>query len=230
MSKSFNIEENKKLKENPFTVPDGYFEGLSAQINFRKGLPETDGFTVPKNYFESLPGSILGKIKLEEAGHENPFLVPPAYFEELPDQIKATIAFHQLNKLKEDAHALPEGYFNTLADRIKSRIAAEEGDVKVIVMKRSSTRSYWAIAASVAILIGFIGVFYLSSAPTDTNILLSENTKTQIIENPDLYNIDEASMLEEMGISEEEAGNEQDAEEFLLESETEIGTDINETE
>ena len=137
----------------------------------------------------------------------------------------------QLNKLKEDPHGLPDGYFNDLADRIKSRIAAEEQEVKVITLEhKSNTRTYWAIAASVAIVFGISSFLFYMNSTSNADILLSENTKTNIIENPDLYNIDEASMLDEMGISEEEAGDEQNAEELLLDSETELGTEINETE
>ncbi len=65
----------KNGKENPFTIPDDYFNSLTASIEagvFADGLREkisADGFGVPLNYFDSLserinyrlPGRTSGK-------------------------------------------------------------------------------------------------------------------------------------------------------------------------
>lgn len=191
MDQKFNIEDHKSLKNNPFTVPEGYFQDLPAAINRHKLLPKETGFSVPEGYFEKLPG-----------------------------QVRASVS-------------LPEGYFENLADRIKERIREEEQDVPVILLQRNSTRTYWAIAAGMALMIGFSSLFFYLNNTTNTNsgdILLSDASKALVIENPEQYNIDESALLEEMGVSMEETTSAEDAEDVLMESAAELGSEIIETE
>ena len=106
-------------KVNVFTVPDGYFVHLSADIlmGIENGLTNNDSSVssvadVPNGYFDSLPTTILSKIKALDAEdaaveikalspmlysiqNENVFEVPKSYFENLSDDV--------LNKLKPQA-------------------------------------------------------------------------------------------------------------------------------
>src|SRR5258708_17489083 len=81
---------------NPFTVPEGYFDELEQQIlssvkldELKNHAPE-QGFTVPENYFEELSNNINARINIEEAlDKENTGLtVPEGYFVELNIQIQ----------------------------------------------------------------------------------------------------------------------------------------------
>lgn len=66
-------------KKLPFSVPEGYFEGLGSGIldKLRSGLDEEgislpgnirekNPYTIPENYFQEFPGKLLDKIKHSE--------------------------------------------------------------------------------------------------------------------------------------------------------------------
>src|SRR5690554_1029853 len=61
---------NSVLKQNPFSVPDGYFEGLEAVTRFRVGEAgqinlTAENFPVPAGYFETLEQEISARITEE---------------------------------------------------------------------------------------------------------------------------------------------------------------------
>jgi hypothetical protein len=79
----------------PYSVPDNYFNDLTAQLNataFLNGLTqmEGNGFTVPANYFEELSEQIKGRVALAQfksiANNEG-FATPSNYFEKLQANI-----------------------------------------------------------------------------------------------------------------------------------------------
>lgn len=108
----------------PYTVPEGYFSGLTELImrRIRSGeevLPpvlraaNTNPYTVPTGYFEAFPAQVLEAIASDAvvAGmgdREEPFPVI------LPNQAGKT------------PYAVPEGYFNQLADTILRRVKAAD--------------------------------------------------------------------------------------------------------
>ncbi|MGB5236734.1 MAG: hypothetical protein WBM43_07900 [Flavobacteriaceae bacterium] len=58
-------------KKEGFKAPEGYFEGLSAEIlskldSISSDLPKSDGFTTPEGYFDSLGKEVLTKDKTTE--------------------------------------------------------------------------------------------------------------------------------------------------------------------
>ncbi|TDQ07408.1 hypothetical protein [Pedobacter metabolipauper] len=102
-----NIENNDWKKEAPFlaglpvrnafSVPEGYFEGLSVQISgavYLESLKDVEhaGFTLPENYFEGLGESIHAKLIAERLKEEIPnegLIVPVNYFDDLQASILA---------------------------------------------------------------------------------------------------------------------------------------------
>lgn len=82
-------------KHNPYSVPDKYFNELSARINqsvFVDGLmqKENQGFTTPVNYFEELSQQIESKIAIENIktiAQNDGFKVPTDYFDQLSNAI-----------------------------------------------------------------------------------------------------------------------------------------------
>lgn len=100
-------------KTNVFSVPDGYFNTLTAlvvdHINFPSILTKSGNttFEVPSGYFDTLSENILVKIRsvnnsaseeikelspvLYSVQKENVFSAPPDYFDELPEKLAIKI-------------------------------------------------------------------------------------------------------------------------------------------
>jgi hypothetical protein len=119
---------------NPFTVPEGYFDELEQQImsyvkldDLKKSAPE-QGFTVPENYFEDLSSTTKARIGIEEAlDKENAgFAVPENYFEDLSSTIKVRISVEETLDKENNNFTVPEGYFENLSQQIQGRILVEE--------------------------------------------------------------------------------------------------------
>ncbi|HEY0056206.1 MAG TPA: hypothetical protein VGB63_12685 [Pedobacter sp.] len=95
-------EEAPKLaameKNNPFLVPEGYFEEMQAQLHAQIFIHQFDKqqelFQVPDQYFDTLTDQISSRVKLEQlvgSKNEEVFSVPENYFENLEDKINAKI-------------------------------------------------------------------------------------------------------------------------------------------
>jgi hypothetical protein len=120
-------------KNNPFTVPTGYFDELGKRITARIYLEELknkmplSGFTVPENYFEELNSNIQSRVNIEKTlGTENTgFTVPENYFEELSSNIQSRIFVEEALK-GDTGFAVPENYFEELSSNIQSRVFVEE--------------------------------------------------------------------------------------------------------
>lgn len=119
---------------NPFTVPDGYFDELEQQIvsyikldGLKTGSP-SNGFVVPENYFEELSDNINSRIILEETADKEAagFTIPEGYFDELSQNIQSRIAVDEALTQSEDTFTVPDGYFDELSQNIQSRIALED--------------------------------------------------------------------------------------------------------
>ncbi|WP_426668467.1 hypothetical protein ACPPVU_19970 [Mucilaginibacter sp. McL0603] len=120
---------------NPFTVPDGYFDGLEQQIvsfikldELKNDAAPLQGFTVPENYFDELSANINAGISIEETLDKEAtgFAVPQGYFEELSDNINARINIEEALDKESTGFAVPQGYFEELSQQIQSRITVEE--------------------------------------------------------------------------------------------------------
>ena len=187
----------KIAKQQPFGVPQGYFEANEAFIPALVrlvSLKREEGFTVPGNYFEELPGIISdriflqgmrmddipegyfdelagiiqSKIFLENLGKENAFSVPENYFEELGDNVRSRISVESLKK--ENTFDVPGGYFDSLSGRISERTKEEKKTPVIISLFRRNAR-YIAAAASVALIIGL--AFYFQNGTKTVNGNLS---------------------------------------------------------
>ena len=104
-------------KVNVFTVPDGYFEYLSADILM--GIDAENGLLnlasddlvaeVPAGYFDALAGSIFSKIKALDIEGNN-----------LSSELIATRS--------KNVFEVPAGYFESLAGSILTKIKTEVGE------------------------------------------------------------------------------------------------------
>jgi hypothetical protein len=120
-------------KNNPFTVPVGYFDELGQRITARIYLEELknkmplSGFTVPENYFEDLNSNIQSRVNIEKAlpTENTGFTVPENYFEELGSNIQSRIFVEEALK-GDTGFTVPENYFEELSSNIQSRVFIEE--------------------------------------------------------------------------------------------------------
>jgi len=124
-------------KENPFNVPDGYFDNMQQQISSRITI-------------ESVSSS-------DSNGN---LAVPEGYFDTLEDQIMSSIRVGKFKDLTEDGgFTVPEGYFNSLNDSIKQKVGLVEKpkDAKV----RTLVPSWLKYAAAACIMISASTGLYL---------------------------------------------------------------------
>jgi hypothetical protein len=134
-------------KVNVFTIPDGYFDGLSTTVLFvvkaeeKNSLPSFSGrstFDVPAGYFESLAGNILAKIKDGEVIHADELR-----------ELSAVLYSIQ----NENVYKVPYGYFDGIADTILQKVQPYQA--KVVSMRKRDGFFKYAIAASVIMMMAF---------------------------------------------------------------------------
>jgi hypothetical protein len=121
-------------KNNPFTVPAGYFDEAAQRISSLvkldelKGTDEANGFTLPDDYFEDMAAKIISRINIEAIAGEgrDAFKVPDGYFTQLTDNIQSRVNIEAALNTQETGFAVPEGYFDSLQQQITSRVFVEE--------------------------------------------------------------------------------------------------------
>ncbi|CAN5212333.1 hypothetical protein BH09BAC5_BH09BAC5_29970 [soil metagenome] len=162
---------------NPFPVPEGYFEQLISEIESiieLNDLKKENNFDVPDSYFKELDASLNTKLALDNLKQDEGFNIPENYFEKLSSKIITRLAVDELKTGSESD--LPEGYFDTLVDRITSRIAEDENSEtetergRIIVFTEVFKRYARpiSIAASVTLLIGLSIWFFNQSGNKKT--------------------------------------------------------------
>ncbi|MFN3488003.1 MAG: hypothetical protein ACK4YV_02675 [Emticicia sp.] len=119
----------RSKNEAPFTMPDGYFEGLSAKIMGRIELIEK------KN------------IDIESLERVNVFKVPDNYFQELERNTNIE-RFGKANVFK-----VSEGYFQALSERLLLNIAPKATKI-IKVNWWKSPQIGWSVAASIVLMTG----------------------------------------------------------------------------
>lgn len=136
-------------RRNVFTVPEGYFENLGADIiagiESEKGIrfntvSELQAADLPDGYFENLADSVLTKIKGENAADELRALSPVLY-----------------SIQNENVFEVPDGYFERLSQEIQNKVQTQKQ--KVIVMRKHTTSFFKYAVAAVFIGVMALGVF-----------------------------------------------------------------------
>lgn len=151
-------------KTNVFSVPEGYFESLSADI--QASLAEEAGIvfetdsripkgSVPQGYFENLAGTILNRVKQVEAvsaGDELRGLSPMLY------SIQGAETFK-----------VPAGYFESLSGSILSKIAPQSAKVVTLRSRTMSIFKYAVAAAFTGVMA--LGVFKFTGDSSSRTVL-----------------------------------------------------------
>ena len=166
-----NSEPLKRVNpNNPFTVPDSYFNELSERIvsgirlNDLKQNSQQE-FTVPENYFNELSGNIMSRINIEQALNQpNGFTTPDNYFEDLTVQIQSRVRVEEALAGAEDTMTVPEGYFERLNKNILNKTVNQDIVKRKTIVRRmyNSPIFKYATAACFIAIIG-AGVFFRPS-------------------------------------------------------------------
>ncbi len=174
--------------ENPFTVPEGYFDESEQQIvsfikldALKTGAP-SQGFTMPENYFEELSDNIHSRINIEEALDKEAtgFEVPEGYFENLSQQIQSRIMVGEALNEPVETFAVPQDYFNQLTENILNKTTNQPEITKPEVVKRKgivrqlfATPAFkYATAACLTLAVG--ATIFLSQS--SNNVVVSHNS------------------------------------------------------
>jgi hypothetical protein len=161
---------------NPFSVPEGYFDSLDEQVLSKIRLDELKssapgpGFTIPDGYFDELTSNIQSRIIIEETAgkEETGFLVPDGYFDELQQQIQSRIFIEESLNEQPAGFNVPEGYFEQLTENILSKTTAQQ----VVPQKRGIVRrlivsAAFKYAAAACLVIAIGGTIFLSQNSTN---------------------------------------------------------------
>ncbi len=172
--KNYILQELKELnsslanlsQQNVYSVPNGYFDGLAAEVMNRIRSIEA-AVTEEQEYSSELLNTISNK---------NPYQVLTGYFEGLADNILKTIKAnenHQTAKeeiaelspllsglKKEMPYSVPAGYFETLSDNI---IATENKPASKVVSFGARKWIRYAAAAVITGVIFMAGFLYIGN-------------------------------------------------------------------
>ncbi|TND07495.1 MAG: hypothetical protein FD123_3205 [Bacteroidetes bacterium] len=118
-------------RQNPFLVPDGYFDALPAHIHALLSIGESArdrflGFQLPDRYFEDMPAMLHAMVLLADASKNRDagLVVPEGYFENLTGQIEQLSALSAMLD-KEENRDVPEGYFEQLNSELATHLALD---------------------------------------------------------------------------------------------------------
>lgn len=162
---------------NPFSVPEGYFEGLGEQISNAV-------------YLEGL------KTEVEESG----FAIPQGYMEGLSDRITAAIAVENLKEtvLKEvsspnEGFTVPVNYFEQLQANILNKTSTEsvqKPEAKIVRLWHSKLLKY--ASAACFVIVASFGVLYFNQQNAIQPAISTTDTATEQM----LHDIDEQLIIE----------------------------------
>ena len=151
-------------KINVFTVPEGYFNCITADIlaclpekqnSFIKDNTVQPVYDIPAGYFDTLADTILSRLKkedLEIAADELKQLSPMLYAIQNENVFKA-----------------PVGYFESLSDNVLIKLSTQPA--KLVPMRRHSNDFFKYAAAAVFTGVMALGVFNFKSGSTKESIL-----------------------------------------------------------
>lgn len=144
--------------ETPYSVPEGYFEGLADAVMAR--IKEAD-----QNAATEI--AQLSPL-LASISKQTPFQVPEGYFQSNLDGLKAITSDEESAMLsfveKDQPYEVPAGYFDNLPGQIMEKIGTQS---KVVPMRRKWTRL--VVAALVAGVMALGGFFYFNDGSRAQN-------------------------------------------------------------
>jgi len=174
----------KQSRENPFLVPENFFEEQQERIHsaiyadeLKVKIPSA-GFTVPDGYFENMRQQVLSVVQLEEIRSLNePFIKPDAFFNEQQNIIAARVKINEYVELGS-GFTVPNNYFNDLTDRINEKTGIKEVQ-KPAKVRNLFTRAAWKYATAACIAVAVTTGIFVKQYQT------AHNVQTQLYKLPD---------------------------------------------
>jgi hypothetical protein len=131
------LDDYMSLKQvnpnNPFTVPEGYFEELTQRATSRAFIDSVNahaetGFTVPENYFNDLESNLQSRVAIEAAMDNTVagFTVPANYFDEMQASLQSRVNIEAALQHTTGDFTVPENYFEEQRQQIVGMIAVDE--------------------------------------------------------------------------------------------------------
>lgn len=121
------------LRENPFGLPENYFNDLESKIITQVKLIECKDesiFEVPEGYFDNLSDAIMCKITEDNLKNQiasDGFEIPAQYTSELTSTIFNRISEDKLKEtIASDGFTIPANYDQSLENSIFARIAEQK--------------------------------------------------------------------------------------------------------
>lgn len=188
----FNLE-----RKNPFSTPCFYFTDTEQSISLLLSTNasfDCNNF-VPHNYFDELEDNIKTRLTLQDYKNQS-FSIPENYFELSPTQIKTSV--YLLDIKGNDVFDIPENYFESLAVKTASKLRLEETKTSALNIFAIYSKAKYLSAAAALIGICLLSYFVFNSkALGNANcIQLTALDKTNIVNNPSDYGIDESVIIE----------------------------------
>ena len=143
-----DLNSNLPEKVNPYTVPQGYFEGLAASV-----LGKVKDNTISAQ-------DEVGKIAplLATISRQMPFEIPENYFQSNLEALPYMISQEDFsNSMATSAmpYEVPTGYFAALPQAILKKVAPQKGRI-------ISIKAHWKTFAAAAIITGIIALSGIS--------------------------------------------------------------------
>jgi hypothetical protein len=202
-------------KGQSFQVPEHYFDALSGRILDKiedmevfeaapvlSALPKVNPFLVPDAYFDELGEAIQAEIRLAQLKAETA-PEPAFYFEGLAQEVENRIILDKLSIQKEEPFAVPADYFEWLPSLIQDKILAAQSKQRFSLawLQQLLVPRVLVPAALSFVILVFFGIRLLNSgsdvpAVQTAQVTLTAKDKQEVKENPDLYGIDESTVIE----------------------------------
>lgn len=221
MSKKEENNNKNNQENNPFSLPDGYFNSfgkkmmlkieLAEELKEFKILSSIDKilpFATPDNYFTNseIKSELVSYPKLSAVKKQNAFATPELYFETSAEAIKSKIEIAEELKAyptlyaisKENAFVAPQNYFEGLSHKVREEIVSpkEENGLGRVLQLVFSKQTAYAIAATLVVTLGLY--FYNSGEETVSSNCgtLACLDKSEIFKGNQLLNLDEDALME----------------------------------
>ena len=244
MSKNEENNNKKPNENNPFSLPDGYFNSFSKKMMLKielaeelkefKVLSSLDKklpFATPDNYFASseVRSELSVYPKLSAVKKQNGFVTPELYFEtsaetlktkiEVTEELKAYPTLYSITK--ENSFVAPQNYFEGLSHKLREDITPvqEESAVVKVLHLVFNKRTAYAIAAMLVIS---LGLYFYDSGEEATNCNgIACLDKNEIIKSNEFINtLDEDALIESVNVEELSKGLQENLKKTKKESDT----------
>jgi len=139
-----------------------------AEAPYLASLQKENPFRVPEQYFDALPESIANSVYLNELKEEidvTGFTVPDEYFSSLHSRILAETSESVLNSLPvSDGYNVPDQYFQTLQSKILAKTTALELEVTKLELAETTIKAQPVKSTSKIVRLWHSGLLKYASA------------------------------------------------------------------